>query len=205
MPSTLLVVDHPRRTSLTFAVAQAFAEPLREAHVPLEWADLAAEGFDPRLGEADEPDWSNPRKIYSAAVQAEMARIERHEATVLVFPVWWWSMPARLKGWIDRVWNHGWAYGDRGYPHRRVWMIGVAGSSAAAYEKRGYDTALRTQLEVGILEYCGVPERRLELLYGTIETATAAAAAIARARELGASFLTAATGRELPSVSPESI
>ena len=41
----------------------------------------------------------------------EMERIERNQAPVIVFPVWWWSMPAILKGWIDRVWNNGWAYG----------------------------------------------------------------------------------------------
>jgi len=188
MPSTLLVVDHPRRSSLTFAVAQAFAGALQRADLGLEWADLAREGFDPRLGELDEPDWSDPRKRYSEAVRAEMARIERHDATVLVFPVWWWSMPARLKGWIDRVWNHGWAYGDRLYPHRRVWMIGVAGSGEEAYRKRGYDLALRTQLEVGVLEYCGVREPRLELLYGVIESPAAAAAALVRARALGEEF-----------------
>jgi NAD(P)H dehydrogenase (quinone) len=55
------------------------------------------------LREADEPDWNDPDKIYSEDVQREMQRIERNEATVMVFPVYWWSMPALLKGWIDRV------------------------------------------------------------------------------------------------------
>lgn len=197
MPDILLVIDHPRPTSLTFAVAQAFAGALEAAELTLEWADLAREGFDPRLDEPDEPDWSDPRKVYSQAVRAEMARIERTAATVLVFPVWWWSMPARLKGWIDRVWNHGWAYGDRSYPHRHVWMIGVAGSGEEAYRKRGYDLAIRTQLEVGILEYCGVRAPRLELLYGVIESAAAAAAALARARTLGEEFV-ATLGRDRP-------
>ncbi|MBS0394165.1 MAG: NAD(P)H oxidoreductase, partial [Proteobacteria bacterium] len=173
---TLLVVAHPRPESLTHAVARAFAGALERAGGVVEWADLAREGFDPRLDAADEPDWADPAKRYSEAVRAEMARVERNEASVLVFPVWWWSMPALLKGWVDRVWNHGWAYGGRNYPHRRVWLIGLAGTSREAYQKRGYDAAMRTQLEVGVLEFCGVAERRLELLYGTIESAADAAA-----------------------------
>jgi NAD(P)H dehydrogenase (quinone) len=73
-----------------------------------------------------------------------MHRIERNEATVMVFPVYWWSMPALLKGWIDRVWNNGWAYGARKFPQQRAWMIGIAGAVESGYTKRGYDTAMRT-------------------------------------------------------------
>jgi len=185
---TLLVVAHPRPTSLTAAAADAFAAALVKRGARIERADLVAEGFDPVLRPDDEPDWSNPSKVYSAAVRAEMARIERNEATVMVFPVWWWSLPAVLKGWIDRVWNHGWAYGGRDYPHRRVWMLGVAGTNEAGYRARGYDAAMRTALEVGLLEYCGVRERRFELLYGAIEGEEAARAVVARAAALGGEF-----------------
>ena len=97
----LLVVAHPRHDSLTFAAAKAFAEAATVNGHQLEWADLVAEGFDPVLRHPDEPDWSNSNKTYSDAVQREMARIERNEATVIVFPVYWWSMPAILKGWIE--------------------------------------------------------------------------------------------------------
>ncbi|MBS0374430.1 MAG: NAD(P)H oxidoreductase [Proteobacteria bacterium] len=184
----LLVVDHPRADSLTHAVAREFAKSATAQGVEIEWADLAREGFDPVMTAADEPDWADPRKRYSEAVRTEMARLERNEASVLVFPVWWWSLPARLKGWIDRVWNHGFAYGDRHLPQRRVWLIGVAGAGESAYAARGYAEAMRTQLEVGVLEYCGVAERRFELLYGTIESADAAATAVARAQALGREF-----------------
>ena len=184
--STLLVVTHPRRTSLTFAAAEAFASALAVAGEAVEWADLVREGFDASLGVADEPDWADPGKRYSAAVAAEMVRIRRNDATVLVFPVWWWSMPAMLKGWIDRVWNHGFAYGGATYPHRRAWMIGVAGATDDVYRKRGYDDAMRVQLEVGVLEYSGVVERRLEILYGAIEGHSAAI--IERAHTLGVEF-----------------
>jgi len=67
-------------------------------------------------------------------------------------------------------------------------MIGVAGTLKDAYAKRGYDTAMETQLDIGILDYCGISERRLELLYGSIEGAPFSAEILAAARDLGADF-----------------
>jgi len=61
-----------------------------------------------------------------------MARIERNDAIAMFFSVWWWSMPATLKGWIDRVWNHGWAYGwngiDTRIPLDKALMVALGGS-----------------------------------------------------------------------------
>jgi NAD(P)H dehydrogenase (quinone) len=185
----LLVVVHPRPDSLTHAVAQAFAEATEAEGHRVAWADLHAEGFDPVLRAADEPDWDDLTKTYSPEVQAEMARIEAAQATVIVFPVWWWSMPAMLKGWIDRVWNHGWSYGDgASYPHRKVWMLAVAGGTEAQFSKRGYDSAMATQIETGVLRYCGVEEARLTMLYGTLEGPAECAAVVAAARALGSEF-----------------
>ena len=166
---TLLVLAHPRRNSLTAAVAGIFAAGLGKNGHDVEWANLIQEGFDPVLREEDEPDWDNPRKVYSPEVRHEMERIERNDATVMIFPVYWWSVPGVLKGWIDRVWNNGWAYGDASFPQRRAWMIGIAGNSSSGFVKPGYDKAMSIQLDVGVLDYCGVQERRLELLYGSIE------------------------------------
>jgi len=166
---TLLVTAHPRRNSLTAGVTEIFAESLEQNGHEVELANLVEENFDPVMREQDEPDWDNSRKRYSAEVQLEMARIERNDATLMIFPVYWWSVPALLKGWIDRVWNNGWAYGDAVFPQRRVWMIGIAGNRAEGFAAKGYDSAMQTQLDIGTLDYCGVRERRLELLYGSLE------------------------------------
>ena len=115
----LVVFDHPRRDSFCGAVLDSFTAGLvRAGHRP-EIADLRTEGFDPRLPVDDEPDWDDGDKVYSAAVLAEQARISRNDAIAFVFPVWWWSFPATTKGWIDRVWNNGWAYGGRKLALRR--------------------------------------------------------------------------------------
>ncbi len=165
--NTLLVFAHPRKNSLTGSVADIFASGLgKNGH---RWANLIQEDFDPIMREQDEPDWDNQQKLYPLEVRLEMERVDRNDATVMIFPVYWWSAPAVLKGWIVRVWNLGWAYGESYYPHRRVWMVGIAGSSAEAFAKRGYDAAMQAQLNLGTPGFCHVQERRLELLYGSDE------------------------------------
>ncbi len=106
----------------------------------------------------------------------------------MIFPVWWWSMPAVLKGWIDRVWNFGYAYGTRFYPHKKVWMIGVAGTHKSSFAEGGYDTGMRILLETGILGYCHIEEARFEVLYGSVEGEPYPSRIIQSARVLGAQF-----------------
>ena len=182
----LRVIAQPRPTSLTHA-AKAFADAASAKGHQIEWADFAAEHFDASLGPADEPDWGDARKTCFPAVQAEMARILRNEATGMVFPVWWWSVPALLKGWIDRVRTNGRAYGDVKYPHQKAWMIGVTGSNAASFAKRGYDKALQMQLKTEFLDCCGFKDTALHLLFGSVK-AEAQAALLAECTRLGAAF-----------------
>ena len=185
-----MIFDHPRRHSFCGAVLDELLAGLAEAGHEVEIADLHAEGFDPRMPEADEPDWADPDKRYSAAVLAEQARIARNEMLVFVFPVWWWSLPAMLKGWIDRVWNNGWAYGARKLPHRRALLIATAAGNAEDYQRRGYDRAMLTQIVTGIMNYCGIRDAELRLLYDVTEDAESRQAHLREARALGHSFAT---------------
>lgn len=186
--NVLCVLSHPRRDSLSGVVLDAFAAGLAEAGHGSEIADLHAEKFDPVLWSEDEPDWNDGNKRYSETVQREMARIERNDAIALVFPVWWWSMPAMLKGWIDRVWNNGWAYGDRNLKGKRAIALGVAGASHASYVKREYDRAMEIQLRVGIFQFCGIEDARLHVFYDSFGDRAVTDAIVAEARRLGRSF-----------------
>jgi NAD(P)H dehydrogenase (quinone) len=114
--------------------------------------------------------------------------VARNDALAFVFPVWWWSFPATTKGWIDRVWNNGWAYGDRKLPHRAALLIGSALAGAEAYAKRGYDEAMRVQLVTGIMDYCGIPRAELKLLYDVGAGGALRGAHLADVRQLGATW-----------------
>jgi NAD(P)H dehydrogenase (quinone) len=185
----LTVLCHPRSDSFTAAITKEFRAGLAEGGHGGELADLYAEGFDPLVLPPDEPDWNDATKRYSDAVLAEQVRIERHQAIAMVFPVWWWSFPAMLKGWIDRVWNRGWAYDESKLTLQRGLLIGVASSGPKTYDgPRGYRGAMETQLVQGILDYCSVPRGRLELLMNSTDDDATRQKLLARARTLGRDF-----------------
>ena len=181
----LVVFDHPRRNSFCGAVLDGLIGGLTVAGHATEIADLRAEGFDPRLPPDDEPDWNDADKVYSDAVLAEQARMLRNDALAFVFPVWWWSLPATTKGWIDRVWNNGWAYGARKLKHSKALLLATAAGNAESYAKRGYDQAMRVQILTGTMEYCGIPESELHLLFDVLDDGEARGRHLATARQLG--------------------
>ncbi|MCF7750713.1 NAD(P)H-dependent oxidoreductase [Bacillus subtilis subsp. subtilis] len=168
---TLIVTSHPHPGALTHAVAAQIARGITTTAptATVEFADLAAEGFDPRLTRAD-LEGHQRRHPFPADVLAEQARLDRANTLVLVFPVYWWAMPAQLKGWIDRVFSNGWAYDDstghvqKKLAHLPVHLVGLGGADLRTWSKRGYDTAMKTQIDTGIFDYCGAPVASSTLL-----------------------------------------
>ncbi len=78
-------------------------------------------------------------------------RILDADVIVAVFPVYWQSVPAVLKGWIDRVWNYGFAYG-RSKPRlagKRILWLGPAGATADDPIAQGMQSVLEATLERG--------------------------------------------------------
>ncbi len=166
----LIVVAHHDPQSLTHSLAKRLAEGIALSGNSTEIADLAAEGFDPRFTLADHA-VHRRQAPPPADVAAEQARIDRADALVLVYPVYWWSMPGLLKGWIDRVFSNGWAFDfsldaklEKKLRHLRVHLIGVGGADAGTYERHGYFHAMKTQIDHGIFDYCGAHVMSSELL-----------------------------------------
>lgn len=128
------------------------------------------------------------------AIRREQARVDRAEGIAFVFPVWWWSFPAILKGWIDRVMSQGWAYDfsparSRGQlADRPVLLLGSAGSREGTYRKYRYDEAMAIQIDVGILGYCGLRNLSTRILYDVNEDPAILAAHLAEARRCGREF-----------------
>lgn len=185
----LIVVSHPDPGSLSHAVAEHLGDgvSLSGADNAFEIADLAAEGFDPRYTMADRT--AHHRQAPAPAdVLAEQARIDRADALVLVYPVYWWSLPALLKGWIDRVFANGWAYDDssgRGVEkklrHLRVHLVAIGGADEGTYARHGYSGAMKTQIDHGIFDYCGARVATSAFLLESDSTAGASHLDAARA------------------------
>jgi putative NADPH-quinone reductase len=165
--TALVVVSHHRADSLTAHIGDVVAARLKEAGYEIDLLDLQAEGFDPRMTVADQPDWDDRDKVYSPEVQAHMERLVAADLVVPVFPVYWNSLPALLKGWIDRVWNYGFAYG-RSKPRlagKRMLWLGLAGATEGdeywAWMKENLDRTLRQ----GISFYNGITDAAVEVLH----------------------------------------
>lgn len=131
----LFVYAHPEPTSCTAALKDAFVAALRQARHTVEVSDLYAEKFDPVAGRHDFKAVANAERFHYQTEQAyaqetqgfepdiarEQQRFLKVDLVVWLYPIWWGSMPAILKGWFDRVLAFGFAYAegrhfDSGFP-----------------------------------------------------------------------------------------
>ncbi|GAA4812967.1 NAD(P)H oxidoreductase [Streptomyces ziwulingensis] len=163
--TALVVIAHHRPDSLTAHTARRAAARLENAGYRVDLLDLHAEGFDPRMNVADQPEWGDRDRKYSDETHAHMRRLLDADVVVAVFPVYWQNVPAILKGWIDRVWNYGFAYG-RSTPRlagKRILWLGLAGATADDPVTEGMRTVL-TSLSEGIAHYCGLSHSTIGLL-----------------------------------------
>ena len=167
--NVLVVVTHPVRKSFNHALLARVEAGLAQAGHNVKVADLCAEGFQSAMTEEDFGQFRNEPPPLD--VQKEQDRVAWSDAIVFVFPLWWWSVPGILKGWIDRVMTYGWAWTDPAAPEkspmraRKVLVLVTAGASAEALAKRGYDTALETQLNVGTWSYMGFKDVTTRIFY----------------------------------------
>lgn len=158
--STLIVTAHPDPDSLTHHAARRLQERLGAGDTVV--AHLAQEGFDPRFSLLDRHGYQT-RTLADPAVVAEQRRVDAATDLVLVFPVWWWSLPALLKGWVDRVFITGWAFDfdaeERLVPRLQrltAHLLPISGTPEESFVRHGYARAFATQVEHGVLDYCGM-------------------------------------------------
>lgn len=98
----LLVYCHPVPESFNAAVRDAAMRGLTAAGYEIDLLDLYAEGFDPVMGAEERLDYHTPG-TNRLPVADHLDRVKNADALVFVFPTWWYSPPAMLKGWLDRV------------------------------------------------------------------------------------------------------
>lgn len=102
----LMIYCHPRADSFSAALRDVALAALHASGHEVELRDLYAEGFNPVLS-AGERGVYNDAAANQRGIEHEIAQLQRAEALLLVYPTWWYGMPAMLKGWFDRVWVPG--------------------------------------------------------------------------------------------------
>ncbi|WP_296422624.1 NAD(P)H-dependent oxidoreductase [Yoonia sp.] len=121
LPTTLIVLAHPDNGSFNGAWADATEQASAALGHTVLWSDLNAMGFDPVEGPQhynleDDGAPFDPLKAQENAasktglpgdVSAEIRKIQQADRIIFHFPLWWFSPPAILKGWCERVLVNG--------------------------------------------------------------------------------------------------
>ncbi len=164
----LTVISHPNQDSFTHAIAHRFCEGVKDNGNTFEIADLHAENFDPRWTMHDLSD--APSNATSVEIRREQERIERADAICMAFPLFWFSMPAMMKGWMDRVWTYGWTYDQVNDPNQSLQRsrIGVmlvpAGGNPEHWQPFQFEESMEVLWKAGMLGYFGMTDKRVHIL-----------------------------------------
>ena len=167
MKTALLVYAHPEPTSLTRQLVETAAQALTaDGHTVLR-SDLYAMRWKAVFDADDFPARQDPARLsfitesghayatqqQTADVAAEQAKLAAADLVIFQFPLWWFSMPAIMKGWIERVYAYGLAYGyrnegnryrygDGGLRGKRAVLSVMVGGPEVDYAPRGINGPL---------------------------------------------------------------
>ena len=187
MSNILVVHAHPEPKSLTSALKDHAVATLEAQGHTVQVSDLYRSGWKAVADRNDflqsvQPDRFNyalesghafANGGQSADIVAEQEKLLWADAVVLSFPMWWFGMPAILKGWVERVFALGFAYGvgehggerwgDR-YGEgvlsgRRAMLVVTVGGHESHYGPRGVNGAIDDVLwpiQHGVLFYPGM-------------------------------------------------
>lgn len=175
----LFVIANPNPDSFTHRMLRHAVNAVwRNGHSAVV-SDLYADGFEPLASRADFLDVADSGHFdyqleqrhavvtvsFDPALLREQKRLAEADALVLLFPLWWASAPAVMKGWFDRVLAAGFAYDDgerykTGRWQNKIGLIGTATGGSANRFVEGHSHGSTTQvlwpIQHGVLEYLGM-------------------------------------------------
>jgi NAD(P)H dehydrogenase (quinone) len=184
--NVLLVYAHPEPTSLNGSLKNFSVKRLEDAGHVVQVSDLYAMKWKASLDAGDSMDrpadapfhperdskYAFEHGLQSKDIAREQDKLLWADTVILQFPLWWFSMPAILKGWVERVYAYGFGYGvgehsDARWGDRygegtmagkRAMLIVTAGGWETHYGPRGINGPMADILfpiQHGILYYPG--------------------------------------------------
>jgi NAD(P)H dehydrogenase (quinone) len=191
----LIVHAHPEPTSLTRQLVQVTTDTLETQGHTVVHSDLYGMRWKAVFDENDFPARANTERLsyimesahafstghQTQDVVTEQAKLIRADAVILQFPLWWFGMPAILKGWIERVYAFGFAYGYKDGTNqyrygegvlkgKRALVAVLAGGPESDYGQRGINGPIDQilfPLTHGALFYPGMDVLPTFAVYGT--------------------------------------
>lgn len=185
----LLVIAHPEPKSFNAAMYQTAIKVLQEAGHEVRCSDLYHMQFDPRSDRHNFETVLDPSFLklgleenhatlnagFVPAIAEEHDKLAWCDLMIWQFPLWWFSVPAILKGWVDRVFSSGKVYGAGRVPYidgrfkgKKVLLSLTTGSPATVYKPEGeygdiYN--ILKHIHRGMLEYVGFSVLAPEINY----------------------------------------
>ncbi|MCG2710765.1 MAG: NAD(P)H-dependent oxidoreductase [Candidatus Omnitrophica bacterium] len=165
----LIVYAHPNPKSFNHAVKERVEAALKKQGEKYSVRDLYLLKWNPVLGGADF-NVSGKEKT-PEDIKTEQQYIKEADVLIVIHPIWWFGMPAVLKGYIDRVFSAGFAYeyGPQGIKGllsgKKVMIINTTGAPQENYLKLGFKDALTKLFKDGTYEFCGMNVVAHKFLY----------------------------------------
>ncbi|WP_112481162.1 NAD(P)H-dependent oxidoreductase [Vibrio variabilis] len=174
----LVVYWHPEPQSFNGAMFRRAIESLEAEGHEVKTSDLHEMGFNPVSGRHNftsehdgkffkqqlEEMHATEVDGFSADIEAELEKLEWSDLVIFQFPLWWFGLPAMLKGWVDRVFAMGKVYGggrfydDGVFKGKRAMLSVTMGGPEDAYVKGGWNgdlDAILRPIHRGVLAFTG--------------------------------------------------
>ena len=170
----LIILAHPNLESFNHAICKTVANRLSKKGHEVKTRDLYQLGFDPVLPLEEWKNYGNADYQRPQDILAEQEAILWADHLVLVYPTWWWSPPAILKGYLDRVFtpNFVFLFDEDGTQKvsplngKTVSIIQTTGADEAFVRSEQLDEAVKKLFSVGIFGFCGLEVVHHEFLMG---------------------------------------
>lgn len=180
MKKVLIIHAHPESQSFCSSLKNEAVSFFQSQGAEVKVSDLYAMGFNPVGDKHDFLQLENPdffkyqmeqvhayqNNLFEASLKTEMDKLEWCDTLIFNFPLWWFGLPAVLKGWVDRVFAMGLTYGagkgvyDNGtYKDKTAFLTFTTGGPEVAYGNTGKNGNLDTILypiQHGMLYFVGM-------------------------------------------------
>jgi NAD(P)H dehydrogenase (quinone) len=149
----VVVVAHPDPNSFSHAITSTARTALLDSGHEVTVLDLYAEEFRAAMSRDERLAYHGDRPILEPIVERHVGVVKQAEAFVFVYPTWWSTTPAILKGWLERVMvpGVGFVFDERHHVRRGLTnvrrIVGISTYRAPwLYVKAMHDNGRRTLL-----------------------------------------------------------
>lgn len=189
--NVFIINAHAEPQSFNGAMFRTAQETMTAAGYSVEVSDLYAMKFDPV---SDRRNFTTVKDAgyfkqqieemhatevggFAPDIEAELRKVESCDLMIWQFPLWWFGLPAILKGWVDRVFAMGRTYGgDRLYENgvfkgKRALLSVTTGGPKEAYRPGGFNgdiEAILRPIHRGMLRFTGWEVMAPQIVYGPV-------------------------------------